>query len=145
MQWLAHGRCAAQPYLSTATPCHRVLAVFCCFLGGGGGAVLLVPTASPHAVEVVVGGKKDDSIGFMRRVGWGGGGHHAHYPCVIPTRLVASVRRAVGFASAGVRQGGGLACLPFGRDVGWRVPKCGDHEPRIFCLPLVLFFAPHRH
>ena len=32
-----------------------------------------------------------------------------------------------------------------GRDVGWRVPTCGDYEPRIFCLPLVLFFAPHRH
>ena len=32
-----------------------------------------------------------------------------------------------------------------GREVGWRVPTCGDWEWRIFFLPLVLFFAPHRH
>ena len=32
-----------------------------------------------------------------------------------------------------------------GMEVGWRVPTCGDYERRIFFLPLVLFFPPHRH
>ena len=41
--------------------------------------------------------------------------------------------------------GGRLGLHPAsGRGVGWRVPTCGDYEPRIFCLPLVLVFAPHR-
>ena len=31
------------------------------------------------------------------------------------------------------------------REVGWHVSTFGNYERRIFFLPLVLFFAPHRH